>query len=117
MLDISSAERVEARPLSIHRRGPASEATNLLLDLEPGEAFMFKSPGDKEHKAAQRSINVLMKNIKKSRPELTFVTRTVSINEDEVILGVYRVEDRTEEEIETEAVKKTRAIKAKAKAA
>jgi hypothetical protein len=93
MLNLSNVERVEARPLSIHRQGPSSEASNLLLDLTPGEALLFSSDSDKEHKASQRAVNIVMNKIKKSHPDYNFVTRTVSSDKDEFILGVYRVDD------------------------
>jgi hypothetical protein len=95
MVDINSIEIVTEAPAPIRRNtGTSSELAKAMVSLKPGTAMRVTTDTDKEHKAVQRNINVIMKKLKDSHPHAVFVTRTISINEDEAILGVYRIEDK-----------------------
>lgn len=93
MINLKKIELTVASPASINRRtGVASELKDLLLNMDEGEAYIIRSDSDKEHKAAQRNVNVIMKHIKKLHQEMAFVTRTVGTGEEKS-LWVYRIED------------------------
>lgn len=95
MIQTNQIKRVTADPAPIHRNsGASSEVLKHLLSLDEGEAIEITSDSEKEHKAAQRNINVMMKKLSKIHPEYSFVTRTVSADNDGIVLGVYRIEDK-----------------------
>lgn len=91
MIDMNSIEVVTADPENIHRKSNVSMIRQVLTSLKVGEAALVTSDTKENLKTDQRNINALMKTLKSVDPHKAYVTRTVTSDTDDFVLGVYRI--------------------------
>jgi hypothetical protein len=99
-IDFSKIRVVEAEPLPLVRTGHGviSRLTQMIINLEPGQAFGIPTRGPQHHKSVQRDVTARARAVRKMNPGREYSTRT--INEGQKLggmtvktmtLGVYRV--------------------------